>query len=115
MFRTEKDHHVDDSVPTTSTALKIVSLEDDEAKELYKQLLKKRQELAATSDCMPYMVASNETLMKISIAKPEDIETLRNLKCEILFCFFIYKYNFCLVLQWTGILKEKLKNSVQNL
>lgn len=61
---------------------KILTIEDDETKDLYKALLKKRTELADTADCMPYMVASNEALMKISIFKPNDLLTLRNLKCN---------------------------------
>lgn len=73
-------------VPTVSTESveknvdKTVTLENDTARNLYKELLKRRLELAESSDCMPYMVASNEALMKMSISKPNDINALRDLK-----------------------------------
>lgn len=63
-------------------AEKPVTIQDDGSKDLYKALLKKRLELAESCDCMPYMVASNEALMKISITKPKDLNELSNLKCK---------------------------------
>lgn len=64
-------------------------MEDNNTKELYKKLLKKRAELAESCVCMPYMVATNEALMKIAISKPNDISELRNLK-RTLTMFFLF-------------------------
>lgn len=59
-----------------------ITIEDVEGKDLYRRLLNKRSELARDHECMPYMVASNEALMNMSIQKPYDIDQLRNLKCK---------------------------------
>lgn len=79
---------------------KIVVMEDEETKNLYKQLLKKRLELAAVSDCMPYMVASNEALMNLSIAKPGDIETLKSLKCTFSCSYLFFVVSFKVFSGW---------------
>lgn len=60
-------------------------MEDDETRELYRELLKERLQLAEICDCMPYMVASNEALMKMSIFKPKEIDELNSLKCKFVF------------------------------
>lgn len=89
-FRTERDHTVSvtPAVVKETSREKTVTIEDTETKDLYKVLLKKRLELAESCDCMPYMVASNEALMKMSISKPKDIPKLRNLKCKCAVLFF---------------------------
>lgn len=90
-FRTEQDHNVSSTTPVVEVEKhteKKVTIQDDGTKDLYKALLKKRLELAESCDCMPYMVASNEALMRISITKPKDLTELSNLKCKSILLFF---------------------------
>ncbi|KAK5644876.1 hypothetical protein RI129_006176 [Pyrocoelia pectoralis] len=57
------------------------SVANEECLELYHQLMAKRGDLATAFDCMPYMVASNEALMKMAEMKPTSIKDLR--KCRL--------------------------------
>lgn len=50
--------------------------------QLYRLLMNKRSELASMVDCMPYMIASNETLMKMSKLMPKSLQELRNSDCK---------------------------------
>lgn len=57
---------------------------------VYKLLMNRRHELASRYNCMPYMIASNETLMKLANLKPCTVEELR--ECErkfIILCCFL--------------------------
>jgi Werner syndrome ATP-dependent helicase len=73
-------------LPSTSKTAVAQSTETraeiDERMELYKRLLDVRTKLASDLDCMPYMVASNATLMCMSRLKPKSLDELRNLNID---------------------------------
>jgi superfamily II DNA helicase RecQ len=73
-------------LPSTSKTAVAQSTETraeiDERMELYKRLLDVRTKLASDLDCMPYMVASNATLMCMSRLKPKSLDELRNLNSK---------------------------------
>lgn len=48
---------------------------------LYRLLMNKRTDLASFVDCMPYMVACNEALVRMAQLKPKSLEELR--KCQL--------------------------------
>ena len=55
----------------------------DERISLYRQLLSKRTEMAYSMDIMPYIIASNEILMKIAQVKPCTLNQLRKMQCKL--------------------------------
>lgn len=71
--------------PQTSklTTLKsaVVDLKGDDDTVLYRLLMNKRTDLASSVDCMPYMVACNESLVRMAQLKPKSLEQLR--KCQL--------------------------------
>ncbi|KAK4875425.1 hypothetical protein RN001_011847 [Aquatica leii] len=58
------------------------SVENEERLRVYRLLMNKRADLATAVDCMPYMVASNEALMKMAEMKPTTIKELRKYRFE---------------------------------
>lgn len=87
------------SSTSTSTITKLESnqtpfenkIESEEHMNLYKLLLNKRYNLASIADCMPYMIASNEALMKMAREKPITLQELRNCQCKFLLKSTIYR------------------------
>lgn len=67
---------------TNSPTIILDEVKKEEKMKLYRMLLAKRTDLAYSLDCMPYMIASNETLMKLSELKPISIDELRECKLE---------------------------------
>lgn len=65
-------------VSETSSSTLEDTAEIQEEKTLYRLLLNKRSELANSVNCMPYMVASNEVLLKMAQCKPTSVHELRN-------------------------------------
>lgn len=61
-----------------------ITLGTEENSKMYKLLLNKRSQLASKYDCMPYMVASNEALMKMALAKPSSVTALTHLKRKLI-------------------------------
>lgn len=59
-----------------------VDLDKEDRMKLYRLLMDKRSTLASSFDCMPYMVASNEALMKMAQSKPITIKELRECRCK---------------------------------
>lgn len=67
--------------PTKSVEESTDIIPSEECMKLYNELMARREEIATASDCMPYMVASNEALMKMAEMKPITIKDLR--KCRL--------------------------------
>lgn len=57
-------------------------IETEDHVNLYKLLLNTRYNLASIADCMPYMIASNDALMKMAREKPITLQDLRNCQCK---------------------------------
>ncbi|KAJ8928763.1 hypothetical protein NQ314_018621 [Rhamnusium bicolor] len=56
--------------------------EKESSIKLYKLLMNKRYEIATSLDCMPYLIASNRSLMNMAIQKPVTLTKLRNCQLE---------------------------------
>ncbi|KAF2904730.1 hypothetical protein ILUMI_01445 [Ignelater luminosus] len=69
------------SMSDNSSETSETDVERDERMKVYRLLMSKRTDLASAADCMPYMVASNEALMKMAQVKPLTIKELR--ECQL--------------------------------
>lgn len=56
--------------------------EKTERTAIYRMLINKRIQIALKMDCMPYMVASNEALMKMAKNKPVTMSELKQCNCK---------------------------------
>ncbi|XP_056635515.1 bifunctional 3'-5' exonuclease/ATP-dependent helicase WRN-like isoform X1 [Diorhabda sublineata] len=71
-----------DSVVCNTTSEPSTKEKSEENMELYRLLLEVRAELAATEDCMPYMIASNRTLMDMARLQPQNLKEMEDMQFD---------------------------------
>lgn len=78
IWQNKGDSVVSTAAPGPSTKEK----SNDENMDLYRLLLETRAEIAATEDCMPYMIASNSTLMDMARKRPQNLKEMEDMQFD---------------------------------